>query len=78
MTLVRLRPPAGGIRRIGAELTPYPSLWAYAQNLYEREAFQVTTQPTRFPDGGRGLPCPAPSPRGSFATASNLSARRRP
>ena len=48
VTLVRLDPPVGGIRRIGGELAQYRSLWAYAQNLYEQEAFQRTTDPASF------------------------------
>jgi len=52
VTLVRYDVPAGGVRRIGDRLSPYRSLWAYAQSLYEREEFQWTTEPTTF-SGGR-------------------------
>jgi glutathionyl-hydroquinone reductase len=48
VTLVRLAPPSDPRRRIGGQLSQYHSLWAYAQNLYERDAFQRTTDPTRF------------------------------
>jgi glutathionyl-hydroquinone reductase len=45
VTLVRLDPPADGRPRIGDRLSRYPSLWAYAQDLYERDAFRRTTGP---------------------------------
>jgi glutathionyl-hydroquinone reductase len=48
VTLVRYDVPAGGIRRIGEHLSQYRSLWTYAQHLYEQDAFQRTTDPTRF------------------------------
>jgi glutathionyl-hydroquinone reductase len=48
VTLVRMAPPSDPRRRIGGQLSQYHSLWAYAQNLYERDAFQRTTDPTRF------------------------------
>jgi len=48
VTLVRYDVPAGGVRRIGGQLSQYRSLWAYAQNLYEHPAFQRTTDPTTF------------------------------
>lgn len=43
VTLVRYDAPAGGVRRIGAGLAHFRSLWAYAQDLYEQDAFQRTT-----------------------------------
>jgi glutathionyl-hydroquinone reductase len=45
VTLVRYDAPANGVRRIGGELSQYRSLWAYAQDLYQQEAFQRTTDP---------------------------------
>jgi glutathionyl-hydroquinone reductase len=48
VTLVRFGPPADERHRIGAQLSQYPSLWAYAQNLYERDAFRRTTDPSRL------------------------------
>jgi putative glutathione S-transferase len=45
VTLVRYDAPAGGVRRIGGQLSQYHSLWAYAQSLYEKEAFRRTTHP---------------------------------
>jgi putative glutathione S-transferase len=45
VTLVRYDVPAGRVRRIGGELSPYHSLWAYAQDLYQQEAFRRTTDP---------------------------------
>jgi putative glutathione S-transferase len=48
VTLVRLAPPTDGRQRIGAQLSPYRSLWAYAQSLYEQDAFARTTDPTTF------------------------------
>jgi glutathionyl-hydroquinone reductase len=48
VTLVRLAPPSDARKRIGHQLSQYRSLWAYAQGLYERDAFQRTTDPTRF------------------------------
>ncbi|HST82151.1 MAG TPA: glutathione S-transferase C-terminal domain-containing protein [Kineosporiaceae bacterium] len=56
VTLVRLAPPADDRERIGAQLSPYRSLWAYAQSLYEQDAFARTTDPTTFskdPAGAR-------------------------
>ena len=57
VTLVRLAPPSDPRRRIGHQLSPYGSLWAYTQSLYERDAFQRTTDPTRF----AGIASPAGS-----------------
>lgn len=48
VTLVRYDPPDDGHRRISSALTPYPHLWAYAQSLYDQEAFQITTAPSTF------------------------------
>jgi putative glutathione S-transferase len=45
VTLVRYDVPVNGLRRIGAELSQYRSLWAYAQDLYQQEAFHRTTDP---------------------------------
>jgi glutathionyl-hydroquinone reductase len=52
VTLVRYDVPAGGVRRIGAQLSQYRYLWAYAQNLYEQTAFQRTTEPATFSTEG--------------------------
>ena len=46
VTLVRFDPPADGTRRIGAQLSQYRSLWAYAQDLYQQDAFARTTDPS--------------------------------
>jgi len=54
VTLARYHPPVGSILRIGSELSQYRSLWAYAQSLYEQEAFRRTTDPGRFAVGLRG------------------------
>ncbi|GAA3636677.1 glutathionyl-hydroquinone reductase YqjG [Kineosporia mesophila] len=43
VTLVRFGADAGRPGRISAELQRFASLWAYAQNLYEREEFRATT-----------------------------------
>jgi putative glutathione S-transferase len=43
VTLVRYDAPPGGIRRIGPGLSHFRSLWAYAQDLYEQDAFGRTT-----------------------------------
>ncbi|GLY28771.1 glutathione S-transferase C-terminal domain-containing protein [Kineosporia sp. NBRC 101731] len=43
VTLVRFGADVGRPQRISAELQRFASLWAYAQNLYEREEFRVTT-----------------------------------
>jgi len=59
VTLVRYALPVGGTRRIGAQLSQYGALWAYAQNLYEHEAFQRTSDPSSYSRGlyltGTGL-----------------------
>jgi glutathionyl-hydroquinone reductase len=54
VTLVRYDVPAGGVQRIGGQLSQYRYLWAYAQHLYEQNAFQRTTDPSTF-RAGRGL-----------------------
>ena len=41
-------PPGDGRCRIGSGLARYPHLWAYAQSLYDQEAFQLTTAPATF------------------------------
>jgi glutathionyl-hydroquinone reductase len=51
VTLVRYDVPAGGVRRIGGELSQYRSLWAYAQDLYQHEAFHRTTDPNALQPG---------------------------
>jgi glutathionyl-hydroquinone reductase len=51
VTLVRFGAPTDGTRRIGAQFARYRTLWAYAQNLYEQEAFQRTTDPAAFSAG---------------------------
>ena len=51
VTLVRYDAPVSGVRRIGDRLSPYSSLWAYAQNLYQQEPFQRTTRPETFSSG---------------------------
>jgi putative glutathione S-transferase len=54
VTLVRLAPPTDGRARIGAQLSQYRSLWAYAQGLYEQDAFARTTDPATFSNGPAG------------------------
>jgi putative glutathione S-transferase len=56
VTLVRYDVPEGGRRRIGSRLARFPRLWAYAQGLYEHDAFRTTTEPARFPTRGIGQP----------------------
>ena len=57
VTLVRYDPPGGGIRRIGSGLAQYRNLWAYAQNLYDQEGFQLTTRLDSFAvTDERGMP----------------------
>jgi putative glutathione S-transferase len=66
VTLVRLAPPSDARNRIGDQLSQYRFLWAYAQDLYEQEAFQRTTDPSRFSSAisavGSALPVAAPVP----------------
>ena len=66
VTLVRLAPPSDPRVRIGEQLSQYRSLWSYAQSLYERDAFQRTTDPTMFAgassSAGSSLPVADPVP----------------
>jgi len=48
VTLARFGAGSDPRRRIAPELSRFSSLWAYAQSLYELDAFRATTEPTTF------------------------------
>lgn len=66
VTLVRFDVQANAARTTVSGLDVYPSLWAYARDLYSQPAFQVTTRFGAFTNAGAQRPAwEAPHHRGN-------------
>lgn len=77
VTLVRYDagPNAGG--RLGPPLPTYPSLWDWARDLHQREAFVATTDPTSFTAPGAPLlDWSAPQQRAALLAGTTLAGTR--